>query len=47
MKYEEQIRKALSHLSGNLVGEILKEGTVQEVPFDTEILRDGDRKSVV
>ncbi|MEQ9301203.1 MAG: Crp/Fnr family transcriptional regulator [Cyclobacteriaceae bacterium] len=47
MNYEAQIQKALSHLSEDLVAEIIKEGTVQEIPFDTEILREGQYVNVI
>ncbi|MEM8894615.1 MAG: Crp/Fnr family transcriptional regulator [Bacteroidota bacterium] len=47
MNYESQIRQGLGHLSNDLVNEILKEGTVQEIPFDTQILRDGQYVNVI
>lgn len=47
MNYEDQIRKALTNLSSDLLSEILAEGTVQEIPFNTEILREGQYVNVI
>ncbi len=47
MDYEPQIRKVLSHLSEDLLDAVIQEGTVQEIPYDTEILREGQYVKVI
>ncbi len=47
MNYEQQIRKAFAYLSEALVDAMIGEGVVQEIRYDTEILREGQYVNVV
>ncbi len=47
MATETDIKKALSYLPADLVGEILRLSVIKEIPKDTEILREGQFVKVI
>lgn len=47
MDYKQQIKKALPYLSNDLIEVFQEEGTIKEIPYDTEILREGQFVNVI